>query len=116
MTAHNRAPRPRQPRIRVFHAYQLMAALQRLAPRTRRRMTRQIALSAVQAMVVLKRGLEISYHPFEAAGLDLVLSSRWSAPHATLTIEVDMRGKGAPRLTLVGGLPPPPARWGRLRD
>ena len=111
MNAPDRTMRPasRQPRIRVFHAYQLMAALERLAPRTRRRIKRQVATAAIEAMIALKRGLEISYHPFEGAGWDLVLSSRWSEPHATLTIEVDLRPAGAPSVTLVGALPKPRA-------
>ena len=111
MNAPDRSMRPatRQPRIRVFHAYQLMAALERLAPWTRRRMQHRIAVAAVQAMIELKKGLDITSHPFEGAGLSLVLSARWSDPHRTLTIEVDLRPKGAPSITLVGALPKPRA-------
>lgn len=102
-------PVSRRPRIRVFHAYQLMAALEQLTPPARRRMRRRIAAAAIAAMIAVKRGLEISYHPFEGAGWSLVLSSRWSDIHATLTIEVDLRPKGAPSITLAGPLPKPKA-------
>jgi hypothetical protein len=111
MNASDRSVRPatRQPRIRVFHAYQLMAALERLTPWTRRRMKRRIATAAIQAMIDLKQGLDITSHPFEGAGLSLVLSARWSDAQATLTIEVDLRPKGAPSITLIGVLPKPRA-------
>ena len=99
----------RQPRIRTFHAYQLMAALERLAPRTRSRMKRQIASAAIEAMIALKRGLDITCHPFEGAGWRLVLSSHWSEPRAILTIEVDLLPKGAQAVTLIGALPRPRA-------
>jgi hypothetical protein len=105
-----RRPIPRAARIRVFHAYALMAALERLSPATRRQARRRIAGAAVTAMMVLKRGLDITSHPFEAAGYALVLSARWSEPRAILTIEVDLRQKGVPAVTLVG---PPVPRWRR---
>ena len=81
-----------------------------MAPYFRRRLKRKIALAAIQAMIELKRGWDIAYHPFSGAGRDLVLSARWSAERATLTIEVDDRPKGAPAITLVGALPRPKGR------
>lgn len=101
---------PRAARIRVFHAHALITALRRLAPRTSRRLRHAIAHAAVEAMIALKRGLDITYHPFEGGGFPLVLSARWSEERATLTIEVDLRPKGAPAVTLVGALPTPRAR------
>lgn len=100
----------RTARIRVFHAYALTAELERLAPRARRQARRRIAGAAVTAMMVLKRGLEITSHPFEAAGHALVLSARWSEARATLTIEVDLRQRGVPALTVIGA---PTPRWRR---
>ena len=105
-----RRPNSRAARIRIFHAYALMAVLERLSPRTRRRLRRRIAGAAVTAMMVLKRGLEITSHPFEVEGYALVLSARWNETRATLTIEVDLRQKGVPAVTLVGA---PVARWKR---
>jgi hypothetical protein len=93
---------PRPGRIRVFPAYELNLILGRMAPRQRRRCQRRIAGAAIAAMMVLKRGLEITYHPFEGAGYPLVLSARWSALRTTLTIEVELRPKGAPLMTLAG--------------
>jgi hypothetical protein len=107
---HIRRPISRAARIRVFHAYALMAVLERLSPRTRRQTRRRIAGAAVTAMMVLKRGLEITSHPFEAAGYPLVLSARWNEARATLAIEVDLRQKGVPAVTLIGA---PIARWNR---
>lgn len=107
---HIRRPISRAARIRVFHAYALMAALERLSPRTRRQTRRRVAGAAVTAMMVLKRGLEITSHPFEVAGYPLVLSARWHETRATLTIEVDLRQKGVPAVTLIGA---PVARWNR---
>lgn len=95
-------------RIRIFHAHALMAALERLSPTARRRLRRRIAGAAVTAMMVLKRGLEITSHPFEVESWQLVLSARWNADRATLTIDVDLRQKGVPMLTIVGA---PVARW-----
>lgn len=103
----------RQPRIRVFHAYKLNATLENLPPHARRRMKRKIAIAAIQAMIDLKRGLEIACHSFVGVGRDLVLSAHWSEPQATLTIEVDEWPKGAPAVTVVGPLPRP---WGRKRE
>lgn len=101
---------PRAARIRIFHAYALSAALQRLTPRSRRRSKWLIGWAAVEAMIRLKRGLDITYLPFAGAGLPLVLSARWVAEKATLTIEVDLRPRGAPAMTVVGAMPPPRAR------
>ena len=95
-------------RIRIFHAHALMAALERLSPKTRRRARRRIAGAAVTAMMVLKRGLEITSHPFEVETWQLVLSARWNAGRAMLTIEIDLRQKGVPMLTVVGASV---ARW-----
>lgn len=103
-----RRPIRRAARIRVFHAYALIAALERLSPDTRRRMRRRIAGAAVTAMMVLKRGLEITSHPFEVESYSLVLSARWNEARATLTIEVDLRQKGVPMRTVIGA---PVARW-----
>ena len=99
---------PRYGRIRIFHAHALMAALERLSPRIRRRMRRRIAGAAVTAMMVLKRGLEITSHPFEVESYPLVLSARWNEARAMLTIEVDLRQKGVPALTVIGA---PTPRW-----
>jgi hypothetical protein len=103
----------RQPRIRVFHAYKLNATLENLPPHARRRMKRRIAVAAIQAMIDLKRGLDVACHVFSGVGCDLVLSARWSEQRATLTIEVDEWPKGAPAITIVGALPRP---WGRNRE
>jgi hypothetical protein len=112
MNAPNSLRRPfrRAAYIRIFHAYALTAALERLSSRTRRQMRRRIAGAAVTAMMVLKQGLEITSHPFEAAGYPLVLSARWNAARATLTIEIDLRQKGVPMRTVLGA---PVARWRR---
>lgn len=114
MNAPSRPIRPvaQQPRIRVFHAYALMVRLERLAPHAKCRMWQRIARSAVCAVAALKRGLEISYHPFESAGWTLVLSSHWLQRHATLVIEVDLRPERTPSVTLVG---PPRRRFARRR-
>jgi hypothetical protein len=104
----------RQPRIQIFHAYALMCLLYRLTPYAEERATRRIASAAVHAIATLKRGLEISCHPFEGAGLDLVLSARWSKLPAILTIDVDVRPTGSAFPTVVGPLPAP--KGGRRRD
>ncbi len=101
---------PRAARIRVFHAHELNAALQRLSPRRRRRTRWLIGWAAVEAMIRLKRGLDITYLPFEGAGLALVLSARWAAERAILTIEVDLRPRGAPATAVAGPLPAPRSR------
>lgn len=111
-TAQDALPRrnPRYGRIRIFHAHALMAVLAGLSPRTRRRTQRRIAGAAVTAMMVLKRGLEITSHPFEVERYPLVLSARWNPTRATLTIEIDLRQKGVPAVTVEGA---PAARWKR---
>ncbi len=111
-TAQGTLPRrnPRYGRIRIFHAHALMAELAGLSPRTRRRTQRRIAGAAVAAMMVLKRGLEITSHPFEVEAYRLVLSARWNAARAILTIEIDLRQQGVPAMTVVGA---PIARWKR---
>ncbi len=98
---------PRAARIRVFQAYELNATLQRLSPRGRRRTRWLIGWAAVQAMIRLKQGLDITYLPFEGAGFPLVLSARWIEEKATLAIEVDLRPKGAPAAAVAGPLPTP---------
>lgn len=101
---------PRAARIRVFHAYELNSTMQRQSPRTRRRTRWLIGWAAVEAMIRLKRGLDITYLPFEGAGLPLVLSARWAPERAILTIEVDLRPKGAPATEVAGPLPAPRSR------
>jgi hypothetical protein len=102
MNAPNRPIRPvTQPRIRIYHAHALTVRLGSLTPHAILRMERRIARSAVSEMASLKRGLEISYHPFEVAGWPLVLSSRWSQRSATLVIAVDLKPWCGPSITLV---------------
>jgi hypothetical protein len=97
---------PRPGRIRVFPAYELNLVLGRMAPRQRRRCRRRIAGAAIAAMMVLKRGFEITCHPFEGAGFQLVLAARWTEARRTLTIEVELLPPGA-RLPTLAGAPVP---------
>src|SRR5262249_53698815 len=94
--------------VRVLHAHALIVALEQVKQESRKRakqVRKEIEVAAVEAMIAAGCGSEIAYHPFTGAGLDLVLSARWSERQDKITVEVDVRPTGSPAITVAGPLP-----------